>query len=117
MDRHRKVMGDYGDIDTIDDNFLRHINGIESQQTPAAPPCPILNTVDITKAVNYGICKLCHIAGNEETPYHILMECPYTWQGRAEALGAYDPDHRNLLGWEPARLVAFFTRYDVENLV
>ena len=74
-------------------------------------------TVDMTKAINYWICKLCEISDNEETPYHLLMECPYTWRGRAEALKVHDPTHMDLYGWEPARLVQFFTRYNVEDLV
>ena len=117
MDKHRKTIGDYGNITTIDEDFLRHISEINQPMQPSTyQACPTLNTVDTSKAIHYGTCRLCEIAGSEETPYHILMECPYTWRGRAEALKVYDASVHDLKEWEPASIVKFFTRYNVEDL-
>ena len=79
--------------------------------------CRLIDEVDINKAENYGICKLCCISGAQETPIHLVLECPYTWRGRAELFGEYDPSLETFSSWDPASLVKFFARYDVENIV
>ena len=40
--------------------------------------------MDINLAETFGTCKLCRVKGSEETPAHLVFDCPYTWQGRAD---------------------------------
>ena len=117
LDRHRKVMGDYGGSDEITTDFLNHINGVERQTS--CPPSQVhecLDTVDTNLAINYGTCRLCEQRSAEETPIHLVLQCPYTWMGRAELFGEYDPSPDTFTNWDPAGLAHFFARYDLENL-
>ena len=95
LDAHRKVMGDYGQYEGITHAYLDHIDGAESNVVTRPVPklSSILNEVDINLAKNYGTCKLCCIQGMQETPIHLLLECPYTWRGRADLFKEYDPTH------------------------
>ena len=117
LDRHRRVMGDYGVTNTITHDFLNHINGITPQANiQPVPQSGPLDTVDINLASSYGTCRLCCIRDSEETPIHLALECPYTWRGRADLFMEYDPSHQTFLNWEPLSLVNFFAHYDLENL-
>ena len=119
MDRHRKIIGEYFE-DVIDEAFLAHIDpnrssSMENANTGTNDTQSILDEVDINAASSFGVCKLCKLRGREETPYHVLMECPYTWRGRAEVFGEHDPSPTTFAEWEPARIVSFFTRYNLET--
>ena len=118
MDRHRRILGDIAIMsDSISEDFLNHINWTERE----APVYQLVQNNGIYEEVNknearfFGSCKLCKIKGSEETPYHLVMECPYTWKGRADLLGSYTPNRYDLLQWEPDRLVTFFKRYNLEE--
>ena len=119
MDRHRRVMGDIALFsDSINEEFLNHING--NEPSPRLPDSnreevKIYDEVDPNEARFFGTCKLCKINGNEETPYHLVMECPYTWRGRADLLEDHNPNSFSLSKWEPDKLVAFFKRYNLED--
>ena len=115
LDKHRKTMGDYPINKTVDQAFLDHINGEEPVARPTPTLCGIINEVDIELASSFGTCRLCKIEGNEETPAHIILNCPYTWQGRAELFNLYEPTHIPK-DWEPAKLVTFLARYNAEDL-
>ena len=110
-------MGDFGTND-INATFLRHINGESTDYIPAmiSESEKQLGIIDINLARNYGKCKFCHLETSEETPYHILMECPYTWRGRGETLGSYEPGKNELHCWEPDTLAKFFSKYNLEDL-
>ena len=118
MDRHRRILGDIAIMsDSISEDFLNHINGTE-REAPVYQPVQnngIFEEVNTNEARFFGSCKLCKIKGSEETPYHLVMECPYTWKGRADLLGSYTPNRYELLQWEPDRLVTFFKRYNLEE--
>ena len=119
MDRHRKILGDIALFsDSISESFIRHINGEEETKQPtesAEPENSLYTLVDPNEARFFGTCKLCRIKGSEETPYHLVMECPYTWRGRVDLLRDYDPNSVSLQKWEPSQLVAFFKRYNLED--
>ena len=116
LDRHRKVMGDYGRTDEITPDFLDHINGVDrTQPTLIRQSGGPLDTVDTNLATNYGTCRLCEQRGTEETPIHLVLQCPYTWIGRAELFGEYDPSPETFANWDPAGLSHFFARYNLEN--
>ena len=115
MDKHRKTMGDYGDTNSINQNFLDHINGVESRPNPKPIINHDLDEVVVNLAIHYGTCKLCKIKGAEETPYHVLLHCPYTWRGRTELFRQYEPTYIPH-DWDPASLVQFYARYNLEEL-
>ena len=118
LDRHRKIMGDYGGRDDINQDFLNHINGVDppSTHTPTNQGNDLLDIVDTNLAVNYGTCRLCELRDTEETPIHLVLQCPYTWMGRAELFGEYEPSESTFANWDPAGMAQFFARYNLENL-
>ena len=115
LDRHRKVIGEFNTNHTIDQEFLDHIEGVEPDAYTPPKLATIIDEVDVNLASNFGTCRLCGIRGNEETPHHIALSCPYTWRGRAELHGMYEPTHIPL-NWDPAKLAHFYARYDAEQL-
>ena len=111
-------MGDYGDLNKITQEYIDHIEGRETRAhmpEPATSHGP-LDVVDINLAASYGTCRLCQLKGMEETPFHLVLNCPYTWRGRADLFGEYDPSPETFANWDPADLAQFFARYDLENL-
>ena len=60
MDKHRKLLGDFGDTKEISETFLNHINGGEPPRSKIKqiPKDNFLNIFDMTKASSYGACKL-----------------------------------------------------------
>ena len=118
MDRHKKILGEIAILsDSITEEYLNHINGIEEPPRPKNSPKKntLFDEVDPNMAEHFGTCKLCLIKGSEETPYHLAMECPYTWRGRGDFLKSLIPGYSTLMEWEPDKLVAFFKRYNLEE--
>ena len=77
----------------------------------------ILDTVDINKSKHSAICRLCQLRGMEETPLHLVLECPATWKERAELFMKHEVNNVDLLSWKPDRLVRFFAHYNLEQEV
>ena len=108
--------GTTGKIAVLRRIFLDHINNTDREARYTPPKLSaLLDEVDINMASNYGTCKLCCIKNMQETPIHLFLECPYTWRGRAELFKEYDPTPETFGNWDPASLVKFFTRYNLET--
>ena len=60
-------------------------------------------------------CRLCKLAGREETPFHLAHDCLRAWETRLNLLGCYSFEHEDIVPWEPTALLKFFKHFDLEN--
>ena len=60
-------------------------------------------------------CRLCKLAGKEETPFHLATECLAAWKTRMHYLGCYSLESEEVPEWKPDDLLKFFKHFDLEN--
>ena len=62
-------------------------------------------------------CRLCDIKGNQETPMHMVRDCPATWNKRWECFGYYKFNEEEIIDWNPEKLIGFYKHFDLENKI
>ena len=60
-------------------------------------------------------CRLCQSKDKEETPHHIITECPTLWRERWTRLGYYTYEGIQCITWNPFSLLGFINSLDLEN--
>ena len=60
-------------------------------------------------------CRLCKLAGKEETPFHLATECLAAWKTRMHYLGCYSLESEEVPEWKPNDLLKFFKHFGLEN--
>ena len=99
-------------------HLRRHNDKLGIKPMPVQGPLPNYKLRDPEEDTSIphnpdAMCRLCKLPGKEETPWHLLTDCPKVCLLRRTTLGY-------LLGevgtrWKPEQLVRFFDKINLEN--